>query len=771
MAITISQSPTFPAIANSDLVYVVASSQASQPQFQFVVDIKDENGTLIQRVKQQPNPQGYGVFNLGNLISYQFDNTFDIPTQTWYSNPVVNAPIQNQLYITAGSNGGEVKQINVLFGEEYAVSATATSSIYDGNGALGNPAVTSSNDWSLFFDGVLDTNDRFPLWSGSWNFTTEFDKYRQLADSALPYDYYKGKGKWIPMPIWGIEEANQTLLVEFDAKYPPNQLYEYNVGLTDYPISRSVYWDDLGTISYLQGTDLSPAWQIANPTGSLFPYAQLIIDASLTFNFADGTSTTTTQPFNRDWLSVWKSGGNGNFIYDRYSQSLDNTIIHVPIFPNNYEISTNYKNPIDNPSNYLVSYDIEAYGYKMPNEMGFTNNYTLGLTRSGFDAVEFGSLAYVYPYIVINNSGVTGSDAGSTAFAWFRGNTGGDVQVHFSQSDFIYPSTTYACASAYQIVKTINDRMVGASSSIRAWIIPNPQFPNNLGTTYTEANGYKGAPYHILVGDISDVAPYSTTLHVLTKSGENDFLGTKVAGELSCLGIGTGNYNGFGSSTDSVNEYLSGSVYDFVSTYDKRHFDVDWSGYGELADCVDCGYQRRQFMWKNKYGVLDYFTFTKAITITNDIERQQYNQSFLNYGTSTSVIPFDKSRRGTTQYYNKITQRYIVESDWMTQTEADYIKEMFFSTAVFLLDKQNSDAIRTQNLPTTEYVDVNTSDYNYPLAQHRKTTPSAVPFFQVQQVPIVITNAQLVEKTNPRTQKLYKVSAEFVYANDLNARV
>ena len=88
--ITINQSPTFPNIANNDLLWVVESTQISQPQFQFVVDIKDENDVLIQRVKQQPNPQGYGVFNLKNIISNQFDNEYTYEPLDWYTNEIEN---------------------------------------------------------------------------------------------------------------------------------------------------------------------------------------------------------------------------------------------------------------------------------------------------------------------------------------------------------------------------------------------------------------------------------------------------------------------------------------------------------------------------------------------------------------------------------------------------------------------------------------------------------------------------------------------------------
>jgi len=68
MSITINQQPYFPTAANSDLLYVVTSNSSSLPQYQFVCDIQSQAGTILSRLKQQPNPSGYGVFDVGQII-------------------------------------------------------------------------------------------------------------------------------------------------------------------------------------------------------------------------------------------------------------------------------------------------------------------------------------------------------------------------------------------------------------------------------------------------------------------------------------------------------------------------------------------------------------------------------------------------------------------------------------------------------------------------------------------------------------------------------
>jgi hypothetical protein len=71
MATSLQQYPTSPNMVNNNLVYEVTSTEITQPQFQFVVDIKDESNTLIQRIKQQPNLSGKGVFDIGQILSSQ----------------------------------------------------------------------------------------------------------------------------------------------------------------------------------------------------------------------------------------------------------------------------------------------------------------------------------------------------------------------------------------------------------------------------------------------------------------------------------------------------------------------------------------------------------------------------------------------------------------------------------------------------------------------------------------------------------------------------
>ena len=154
MAITIQQQPTSPNMANNDLLFVLTSNQITQPQFQYVADIYlSGSSTLIQRIKQQPNPSGKAVFNIGQILTYQLDSD-----KVWKTIGFSTSSFANKLF-------------QVRFGESYASSSFATSSYYDGIQNL-TPALPAKvgDDFYTITDGLVDYPDavNFNFNSGSY---------------------------------------------------------------------------------------------------------------------------------------------------------------------------------------------------------------------------------------------------------------------------------------------------------------------------------------------------------------------------------------------------------------------------------------------------------------------------------------------------------------------------------------------------------------------------------------------------------------------------
>lgn len=153
-----------------------------------------------------------------------------------------------------------------------------------------------------------------------------------------------------------------------------------------------------------------------------------------------------------------------------------------------------------------------------------------------------------------------------------------------------------------------------------------------------------------------------------------------------------------------------------------------WGNYKFTKSTGECAYNGVRFTWKNEFGVWDYYTFTLADGASNNIERTNYEHVFVPYNTSNPSISYDTSRRGTTPLVNKVKRVQTANSAYLTQAEADWLRELFFSTNVF--------------------IQVGSDFY-----------------------PVTITDASVTEKTNPRTQKVFQYQITFEYANQLRQRM
>jgi len=143
------------------------------------------------------------------------------------------------------------------------------------------------------------------------------------------------------------------------------------------------------------------------------------------------------------------------------------------------------------------------------------------------------------------------------------------------------------------------------------------------------------------------------------------------------------------------------------------------------GECVSNGVR---FAWKNEFGTWDYYTATLAIDKSVDIERSSYNQSQVNYSTTTNSVPYDYARRGVRPFQNKLTERYRVYTEYLTQEKANWLKELFYSTNVYVQEGTHF-------------------------------------------LPVFLENANVVEKSNPRSQKLFSYTFEYQYANGLRPRI
>lgn len=152
-----------------------------------------------------------------------------------------------------------------------------------------------------------------------------------------------------------------------------------------------------------------------------------------------------------------------------------------------------------------------------------------------------------------------------------------------------------------------------------------------------------------------------------------------------------------------------------------------WDSFTFNRQYNNCGYNRVRFAWINDFGVWDWYNFTLQTDKITGVERGIYKQNFVDYSTSTNTVDYNQRRRGNKSYYTNITENYIANSDWLTQTDADWLEGLFYSPNVYIQDGSNF-------------------------------------------LPIVITDSEFTSKTNPRTQKLFQYKVSYILANNKRSR-
>ena len=136
MSVSITTQPNTLNTVYTKLIYNITSTNINLPQYKFVCDIEDVDGNLISRLKQPANSQNIAVFDVSVPLrpKLTFDRTLYI------EDPIASAGSQSF------DNGiDSYKQFSIKFGEEYGTSLSSSVTLYDGNGGVGDPAVSNYN--------------------------------------------------------------------------------------------------------------------------------------------------------------------------------------------------------------------------------------------------------------------------------------------------------------------------------------------------------------------------------------------------------------------------------------------------------------------------------------------------------------------------------------------------------------------------------------------------------------------------------------------------
>ena len=102
-----------------------------------------------------------------------------------------------------------------------------------------------------------------------------------------------------------------------------------------------------------------------------------------------------------------------------------------------------------------------------------------------------------------------------------------------------------------------------------------------------------------------------------------------------------------------------------------------------IIDDCDNPYDTNQFLFKNRFGTWDYYSFRKKKVEQIDIERERYKKFDINYG---SVNPTKEPwSRGLTDYSTQIREIHTYNSGFINEPDMYYLEELYTSNDVYMI--------------------------------------------------------------------------------------
>lgn len=153
--------------------------------------------------------------------------------------------------------------------------------------------------------------------------------------------------------------------------------------------------------------------------------------------------------------------------------------------------------------------------------------------------------------------------------------------------------------------------------------------------------------------------------------------------KLQFVGVGTGNLVGSGETLPANWDYYTVLAYDYISSLvsDTYYF------YNQSEDCKN--YETIRLTWLNKFGVWDYYNFTKKSIRTLNTQRKSYTQIT---GTwNESKFRLNGHSGGKKNYNSSINEKITLNTDYITEAEAIWLEELFISNDVYILEQRSTD--------------------------------------------------------------------------------
>ena len=140
--------------------------------------------------------------------------------------------------------------------------------------------------------------------------------------------------------------------------------------------------------------------------------------------------------------------------------------------------------------------------------------------------------------------------------------------------------------------------------------------------------------------------------------------------------------------------YISGNCETYTAVSELFTFEIE-------PDCTR-GYNQKQFMFKNRFGLYDYMWFKGSIEEGLGISRQNYKTWSVSWTDKLANLNKQRYDRGLTDADVSIIETHIVNTGFITLEEFQWLEELMTSSEVYIVNDDNQ--LRPVNVTNAEYV-------------------------------------------------------------------
>jgi hypothetical protein len=159
---------------------------------------------------------------------------------------------------------------------------------------------------------------------------------------------------------------------------------------------------------------------------------------------------------------------------------------------------------------------------------------------------------------------------------------------------------------------------------------------------------------------------------------------------------------------------------------EKWEFNIDFS-------CCNDNVDTYKIMWLNKKGGFDFYKFTKRTDRKFNIERSEFDRKLPNIQSTNNIYGYKSGQRGTTNYNVKSRETLILNSDFLSQPDLDWLINIYESPEVYLVkETKQTVASGTIGIPYLVPVSVIKDEVIQPNKRFRNDDGSSLYTYQLE---------------------------------------